>query len=276
MNVQVKLFGLLPRRFPGGTRARRRRPRPGATLGPQLVHRVEIVDDDHQPLAAGKIGHVRYRGPAVAPGFFNDPEGSAQSFRDGALVDPLADAGVEAVSVATPTVYHLEAAEKSLAAEKVIPRDVVQVVWCYDRSPAEDLRRAFPQAKLEDNSGLERLERIKDAADTFAAFARRQPLHAQAPLLQAETSSLSQVVEQREIRGLPLNGRNVLQLIQLTPGTLGGAGSFNQSATRPETNSPARSSTSSSPACRPSTHSRPIATARPWHSDCSLFVSTRM
>ena len=34
---------------------------------------------------------------------------------------------------------------------------------------------------------------------------------------------------------MPLNGRNVLQLIQLTPGTLGGAGSFNQSATRPET-----------------------------------------
>src|SRR5213076_479392 len=29
--------------------------------------------------------------------------------------------------------------------------------------------------------------------------------------------------------------RNVLQLMQLTPGTLGGAGSFNQSATRPET-----------------------------------------
>src|SRR5262249_14453640 len=34
-----------------------------------------------------------------------------------------------------------------------------------------------------------------------------------------------------------LNGRNILQLMQLTPGTVTGTGSFNQSATRPETGS---------------------------------------
>lgn len=38
------------------------------------------------------------------------------------------------------------------------------------------------------------------------------------PLLQAETSSLAHVVEQREIRGLPLNGRNFQQLAWLTAG----------------------------------------------------------
>lgn len=42
-----------------------------------------------------------------------------------------------------------------------------------------------------------RQERIKDAADTYAAFVRRQPLHAQAPLLQAR------VIEIYEKNGLP-------------------------------------------------------------------------
>ncbi|MBX3601379.1 MAG: tetratricopeptide repeat protein [Rubrivivax sp.] len=42
-----------------------------------------------------------------------------------------------------------------------------------------------------------RQERVKDAADTYAAFVRRQPLHAQAPLLQAR------VIEIYEKNGLP-------------------------------------------------------------------------
>ena len=44
---------------------------------------LEIVDDDHVPLAAGEIGHIRYRGPGVADGFYRDPEASAECFRDG-------------------------------------------------------------------------------------------------------------------------------------------------------------------------------------------------
>ncbi|MBV8069926.1 MAG: carboxypeptidase regulatory-like domain-containing protein, partial [Acidobacteriaceae bacterium] len=39
---------------------------------------------------------------------------------------------------------------------------------------------------------------------------------AAAPLLQPETSSLGQVVEQRAVTELPLNGRNPLALVQLT------------------------------------------------------------
>src|SRR2546422_682538 len=41
---------------------------------------------------------------------------------------------------------------------------------------------------------------------------------AEAPLLQSETSSLAKVVEQNEIRGLPLNGRNFQQLAWLSSG----------------------------------------------------------
>jgi acyl-CoA synthetase (AMP-forming)/AMP-acid ligase II len=44
---------------------------------------VQCVDENDQPLQAGGIGRIRYRGPAVADGFWNDPEASRESFRDG-------------------------------------------------------------------------------------------------------------------------------------------------------------------------------------------------
>lgn len=44
---------------------------------------VQCVDEAHRPLPAGAIGRIRYRGPAVAEGFWNDPEASRESFRDG-------------------------------------------------------------------------------------------------------------------------------------------------------------------------------------------------
>src|SRR5580698_8982947 len=49
---------------------------------------------------------------------------------------------------------------------------------------------------------------------------------AETPLLQAETSSLGQVVEQRKADELPLNGRNIFNLVSIAPSviTQGGAG----------------------------------------------------
>ncbi|HEV2732528.1 MAG TPA: carboxypeptidase-like regulatory domain-containing protein, partial [Terriglobales bacterium] len=42
----------------------------------------------------------------------------------------------------------------------------------------------------------------------------------EAPLLQPETNSLGQVVEQRTVTDLPLNGRNPLALVELVPGVV--------------------------------------------------------
>ena len=44
---------------------------------------VQCVDESHRPLPAGQVGRIRYRGPAVADGFWNDPEATRESFRDG-------------------------------------------------------------------------------------------------------------------------------------------------------------------------------------------------
>src|SRR5205809_1029879 len=54
----------------------------------------------------------------------------------------------------------------------------------------------------------------------------------------AVPGALSTEIQQKMITDLPLNGRNVLQLLAVTPGTLNTAASaFNQAATRPESSS---------------------------------------
>ncbi len=44
---------------------------------------IEIVDSAHRPLPRGDVGHLRYRGPGCATGFYRDPGASAEAFRDG-------------------------------------------------------------------------------------------------------------------------------------------------------------------------------------------------
>ena len=53
-----------------------------------------------------------------------------------------------------------------------------------------------------------------------------------AELLDAATSSLSQVVENRQVTELPLNGRNTLALVSLTPGIRTQAGFLQNTAVR--------------------------------------------
>ncbi len=53
-------------------------------------------------------------------------------------------------------------------------------------------------------------------------------------LVDTRASTLNTVIHQKMITDLPLNGRNILQLLRITPGTLTAPGTFNQQATRPE------------------------------------------
>ncbi|HEX7943137.1 MAG TPA: fatty acid--CoA ligase family protein, partial [Phenylobacterium sp.] len=44
---------------------------------------VEIVDDDGNPLPDGEVGEIRVRGPRMIYGYLDDPEATAERFRDG-------------------------------------------------------------------------------------------------------------------------------------------------------------------------------------------------
>lgn len=57
---------------------------------------------------------------------------------------------------------------------------------------------------------------------------------ADAAAVDVRNATLNTVINQTMIKDLPLNGRNVLQLMRLTPGTLSATGTWNQASTRPE------------------------------------------
>lgn len=44
---------------------------------------VQVIGDDHRPVPPGTVGMIRYRGGAVADGYYRNPVESASAFRDG-------------------------------------------------------------------------------------------------------------------------------------------------------------------------------------------------
>jgi Carboxypeptidase regulatory-like domain/TonB dependent receptor len=59
-----------------------------------------------------------------------------------------------------------------------------------------------------------------DASMQVGDVGQTVEVSAQAPLLQTETSSLGTVVDTRKVQEMPLNGRNVLNLVTLVPGVV--------------------------------------------------------
>jgi hypothetical protein len=59
-----------------------------------------------------------------------------------------------------------------------------------------------------------------DAAMQIGDVGQTVEVSAQTPLLQTDTSSLGTVVESRKVQEMPLNGRNVINLVTLVPGVV--------------------------------------------------------
>jgi len=59
--------------------------KPGSTGVPVEGVQVKIVDDGGKELPRGEIGEVIARGENVSPGYYNNPEATAETFRDGWL-----------------------------------------------------------------------------------------------------------------------------------------------------------------------------------------------
>ncbi|WP_263170935.1 acyl-CoA synthetase [Streptomyces sp. SCSIO ZS0520] len=57
--------------------------RPGASGAPVPGFRAEILDEDERPVPPGESGRLRVRGPGVATRYWNRPERTAETFRDG-------------------------------------------------------------------------------------------------------------------------------------------------------------------------------------------------
>jgi fatty-acyl-CoA synthase len=48
-------------------------------------HALRVVDDDGEPLAERRVGHLELQGPSVMQGYWSDPERTAEAFHDGWL-----------------------------------------------------------------------------------------------------------------------------------------------------------------------------------------------
>ena len=70
-------------------------------------------------------------------------------------------------------------------------------------------------------------ERVRiDLVLAIGAFTEATTVTADAPILQTETSSLGQVIPNRSVRQLPLNGRSFLPLVALVPEWLSAGSAF--------------------------------------------------
>ena len=74
-----------------------------------------------------------------------------------------------------------------------------------------------------------------DVALKLGAVSETVTVQAAPVAVETREGTLNTSIHQKMINDLPLNGRNLMQLLNVTPGTLATSGTFNQQATRPET-----------------------------------------
>lgn len=151
-------------------------------------------------LAALALSALAQTDTATITGVVTDSSGAA-----------VADALIQATNRATTAAYTARSNESGVYVITALP------IGSYDvsitRSGFQSLRR--PDVVLSAGTRA----RV-DASLTVGAVSEVVEVTALVPLLESETSSLGQVVENRTITQMPLNGRNYQKLAVLAPGVL--------------------------------------------------------
>lgn len=123
----------------------------------------------------------------------------------------VADAAVQAANRATGATYNARSNESGVYVLTALP------IGSYDVSITKPGFQTLRRPEVSLSAGTR--ARV-DATLQIGAVTEVVEVTSQAPLLESETSSLGQVVENRTITQMPLNGRNYQKLAVLAPGVL--------------------------------------------------------
>ncbi len=139
---------------------------------------------------------------------------------DGSVVDPsgaaVTDAKVTLTNTGTQEKHTLTTGgEGSYQFVNVIPGEYRLDI---EKSGFKHFGRTNVVAQVQQDTHI-------DAALTVGELSETVEVTAETPLLQAETSSLGQVVDARKANELPLNGRNIFNLITVSPAAVAQGGS---------------------------------------------------
>jgi hypothetical protein len=162
---------------------------------------------------------VLFAGLGMAAVLLAYSQAIAQSFT-GSITGAITDPSGAVVPGAAVTVTQLETNRKAAVVTRGDGRYLATALPVGDYQ----IEAAAPGFKLALSTGI-KLEMnqaaVIDISLQVGATAERVEVVGDAPLLETATSDLGKVVDNRRIRDLPLNTRNVFSLIALTPGALG-------------------------------------------------------
>src|SRR6185436_2877593 len=142
----------------------------------------------------------------------------AQSFY-GSMVGTVTDATGAAIADASVTLMNMGTAERRTAATDT--SGTYQFVNLVPGRYRIEITKTGFRRLTRDEIVIEVQSTVRiDAPLTLGDVGQVIEVRADTPLLQTETSSLGQVVQARAVEQMPLNGRNVLNLVALVPGVV--------------------------------------------------------
>src|SRR5438093_1915697 len=136
----------------------------------------------------------------------------------GSIVGNVTDVSGAAISGASVTLTNPATNEKQTAATNTAGEYVFSLVRPATYNISVEFKRF--QRVLRENVVLQVAEKIRvDFTLAPGTLTQTVEVRGASPLLQPETSSIGSVIAESTILGLPLEGRNVYELVKLAPGT---------------------------------------------------------